>query len=79
VPAWRAGVSLRSDTGHESTRVAFESQPETKAWRNNVAGALTFFLLGNATVANGGPEPLDEVTQALFAAMSRRSTSRPTS
>jgi hypothetical protein len=54
-----------------ATREAFESQPETKAWRNNVAGALTFFLLGNATVANGGPEPSDEVTQALFAAMNQ--------
>jgi outer membrane murein-binding lipoprotein Lpp len=53
----------------QATREAFESQPEMKRWKNNVAGALAFFLIGNATVANGSPEPSDEVTEALFTAM----------
>ncbi|MCA2982070.1 MAG: hypothetical protein INH41_03490 [Myxococcaceae bacterium] len=53
----------------QATKVGFEAQPETKPWRNNVAGALAFFLIANATIANGTPEPSDEVTQAVFAAV----------
>ncbi|MBL8918188.1 MAG: hypothetical protein JNJ54_04970 [Myxococcaceae bacterium] len=53
------------------TRKAFEAQPETKAWRNNVAGALAFFIIGNATIATGGEEPSDATSQALFTAISQ--------
>lgn len=54
-----------------ATKQAFESQPETQTWKNNVAGALTFFLVGNLTIAQGLEEPSDEVTQALFVAVSQ--------
>lgn len=53
------------------TKQAFEAQPETKAWRNNVAGALAFFLLSNVTVARDGPEPSDATAQAVFQALSQ--------
>lgn len=53
------------------TRKAFEAQPETKAWRNNVAGALAFFIIGNATIASGGEEPSDATSQALFTAINQ--------
>jgi hypothetical protein len=53
------------------TKEAFESQPETRAWKNNVAGALAFFLLSNLMVASDGPEPSDEVSQAVFLAINQ--------
>lgn len=55
----------------DGTRQAFEAQPETKAWRNNVAGALAFFLLSNVTVARDAAEPSDATAQAVFQALSQ--------
>lgn len=54
-----------------ATKQAFEAQPETAAWKNNIAGALTFFLLSNVVVANDAPEPSDETSQALFQAFNQ--------
>jgi hypothetical protein len=48
------------------TKQAFEAQPETATWKNNVAGALTFFMLSNLVVANDGAEPSEATSQALF-------------
>jgi len=53
-----------------ATKDAFEAQPETQKWKNNVAGALAFFLISNLVVATGSEEPSDETSQALFQAMS---------
>jgi hypothetical protein len=53
-----------------ATKEAFEAQPETQKWKNNVAGALAFFLISNLVVATGSEEPSDETSQALFQAMS---------
>lgn len=55
----------------KATREAFEAQPETKAWRNDVAGALAFFIIGTATIAQDAPEPTDEVSDALFQSLQR--------
>lgn len=52
-----------------ATKDAFESQPETQKWKNNVAGAMAFFLISNLMVATDSPEPSDETSQALFQAM----------
>lgn len=53
-----------------ATKDAFEAQPETQKWKNNVAGALAFFLISNLVVATGSEEPSDETSQALFQALS---------
>lgn len=60
-----------------ATKDAFEAQPETKAWRNNVAGALAFFLIGNLTVATGAEEPSNEASQALFTAINQTLDASP--
>lgn len=60
-----------------ATRDAFEAQPETKPWRNNVAGALAFFLIGNLTIASGQQEPSDETSQALFQALNQALDASP--
>jgi hypothetical protein len=52
-----------------ATKQAFEAQPETQSWKNNVAGALTFFMLSNVVIATEAPEPSDEASQALFRAV----------
>ncbi len=66
-PEEKAAITLLTN----ATKEAFEAQPETKAWRNNVAGALAFFIIGNATIATGADEPSDEATQALFVAINQ--------
>jgi hypothetical protein len=66
-PEEKAAVAMLAT----ETRKAFEAQPETKAWRNNVAGALAFFIIGNATIASGGEEPSDATSQALFTAINQ--------
>ena len=66
-PEEKAAVAMLAT----ETRKAFEAQPETKAWRNNVAGALAFFIIGNATIASGGEEPSDATSQALFTALNQ--------
>jgi len=52
-----------------ATKDAFEAQPGTQKWKNNVAGALAFFLISNLVVATDSPEPSDESTEALFQAL----------
>lgn len=66
-PEEKAAITLVTS----ATKEAFEAQPETKAWRNNVAGALAFFIIGNATIATGAEEPSDEASQALFGAINQ--------
>jgi hypothetical protein len=53
-----------------ATKQGFEAQPETALWRNNVAGALAFFLVGTSTIIKG-VEPTDEQSQALFTAINQ--------
>lgn len=66
-PEEKAAITLLTT----ATKEAFEAQPETKPWRNNVAGALAFFIIGNTTIATGADEPSDEATQALFVAINQ--------
>lgn len=54
----------------EATKQAFESQPETQQYKNNVAGALAFFIISNLVIATESPEPNAETAQALFQAIS---------
>lgn len=61
----------------EATKQAFEAQPETQKWKNNVAGALTFFMLSNVVIATDSPEPSDEASQALFQAINLALDSTP--
>ncbi len=66
-PEEKAAITLITT----ATKQAFEAQPETRSWRNNVAGALAFFIIGNTTVAKGEDEPSDEAAQALFLAINQ--------
>ncbi|MFT3711975.1 MAG: hypothetical protein QM817_30405 [Archangium sp.] len=60
-----------------ATSQAFDAEPKTKAMRNNVAGAFTFFLVSNLTVASGQEEPSDEKVQALFQAINQALDANP--
>jgi ribosomal protein L12E/L44/L45/RPP1/RPP2 len=55
----------------QAAKQAFEAQPETKAWRHNVAGALAFFIAGNVTLYQGAEEPSHQASQALFQAINQ--------
>ncbi len=52
-----------------ATKQAFESEPDTKPMRNNIAGALAFFIIGNVTIYRDAEEPSDEVSLAIFQAL----------
>jgi hypothetical protein len=61
----------------QATKQAFESQPETKEWRNNVAGALAFFMLSNVSIYRNDADPSDEAAELLFQAVSLAVDSSP--
>lgn len=48
-----------------STRSLFEEQYGPKGWKNNLAGALAFFIITNMTVYNG-TEPNELTQKSLF-------------
>ena len=56
---------------YTATKTAFEREATAKGWKNNVAGALTFFMIGNATVYHDGGEPSDETVAALYEAINQ--------
>jgi hypothetical protein len=51
------------------TKTAFEAEAFTKGWKNNIAGALTFFIVSNASVYHGS-EPSDESSALLYQVIS---------
>ncbi|MDM7923115.1 MAG: hypothetical protein QUS14_12515 [Pyrinomonadaceae bacterium] len=51
-----------------STKAAFETEAAAKGWSNNIAGALTFFIVSNATIYHGA-EPSDESVETLYQAL----------
>jgi len=53
------------------TKTAFESQAAAKGWKNDVAGALTFFIVGTTTIYHDSEEPSDEAMGVLYTAISR--------
>jgi hypothetical protein len=55
----------------EQTRKAFEAETAAKGWKNNIAGAFTFFIVSTATVYHDTPEPTDATVEALYDAMNR--------
>lgn len=56
---------------YSATKTAFEIQAASKGWKNNVAGAFTFFIVGNASIYHDGGEPTDETVAALYWAVNQ--------
>ena len=50
-------------------KAAYETQTDSKGWKNNIAGALTFFTVTALTVYRDGAEPSDEAVDAYFKAV----------
>lgn len=50
---------------------AFEKETAAKGWKNNVAGAMTFFLVSTSTIYHDGAEPDDTVTASIYEAVNR--------
>lgn len=51
------------------TKTAFEQQAAARGWKNNIAGAFTFFLVSNATIYHDAAEPADNVLDAIYEAV----------
>ena len=54
-----------------TVKAAYEKEVAAKGWQNNIAGALTFFIVSNATVYHDSAEPNDETVQALYLAVNQ--------
>lgn len=53
----------------QATKSAYESQTAAKGWKNDVAGAMTFFLVTTSTLYHDSPEPGDEKVTAIYDAV----------
>lgn len=51
------------------TKTAFESQAAAKNWKNNIAGAFTFFLVATSTIYHESEEPGDETLDVVYQAI----------
>lgn len=55
-----------------ATKTAYDAEAVRRGWkRNNIAGAFTFFIVSNVTVAHDSTEPSDETVNALYDAIER--------
>ena len=55
----------------EQTRVAFEKEATARGWKNNIAGAFTFFIVATGTMYHDSPDPTDATVNALFETMNQ--------
>ncbi len=53
------------------TKSAFEKEAAARGWKNNIAGAFTFFIVANATIYHDSTDPSDETVAAIFDAMNQ--------
>jgi hypothetical protein len=53
------------------TKEAFEKEAGSKGWKNNIAGAFTFFIVSSASVYNGGEEPNEDSVTTLYQAINQ--------
>ena len=54
---------------YTTVKSGYEKEASAKGWQNNIAGALTFFIVSSATVYHDAPEPSDEAVMALYEAI----------
>jgi hypothetical protein len=54
---------------YTTVKGGYEKEVSAKGWQNNIAGALTFFIVSSATVYHDDPEPTDETVKALYEAI----------
>jgi hypothetical protein len=60
-----------------ATKESFEKEVATKGWKNNVAAAMTLFLVSNSTVFNDAAEPDDATVTALYESVNQSIDSIP--
>jgi hypothetical protein len=54
---------------YQATKTAFEAQAASKGWKNNIAGAFTFFIVATSTIYHQSEDPSDETVDALYQAI----------
>ena len=53
----------------DGVKASFEKETKAKGWNNNIAGAMTFFLVSTATIYHDAGEPDIETTKAIYDAV----------
>lgn len=56
---------------YTATKSAYETESAAKGWKNNIAGAFTFFIVSNSTIYHGSDEPSDDTVSALYQAINQ--------
>lgn len=56
---------------YTATKAAFETEAAANGWKNNIAGAFTFFVVSNATIYHGSEEPSADTVSALYQAFNQ--------
>lgn len=56
---------------YTTVKAGYDKEAAAKGWTNNMAGALTFFIVSNATVYHNSEVPNDETVAALYLAVSQ--------
>lgn len=51
---------------YTTTKAAYEKETLQKGWKNNIAGAMTFFIASAVTVYHDGTEPSEEGMRHFF-------------
>ena len=62
---------------YTAIKSGYDAEAAKKGWTNNMAGALTFFVVSNVSVYHDSPEPSDETITALYNAMDETLDSIP--
>jgi hypothetical protein len=62
---------------YSTIKSAYEKEAAAKGWQNNIAGALTFFIVSNVTVYHDSEEPSEETIAALYDALNETLDSIP--
>ena len=56
----------------EVVKASFEKEAAAKGWKNNIAGAFTFFLITTSTIYHDAEEPRDETVRAIYDAVNQK-------
>lgn len=61
----------------QNTKAAFEKEATAKGWNNNIAGAVTFFLVASSTVYHDSAEPSEETVKTIYDSVNQSIDSIP--
>lgn len=56
---------------YTAVKASYDKEAAAKGWQNNMAGALTFFIVSSVTVFHDAEEPSEDAVSALYEAINQ--------